>query len=62
MRVRVRLFAMQREAAGTRELAVELADGASLEDAWLAADFPLEQAALATIADQAVSRVSRDRA
>ena len=37
MRVRVRLFAMQREAAGTRELAVELAEGASLEDAWLAA-------------------------
>ncbi|HLG82311.1 MAG TPA: CCA tRNA nucleotidyltransferase [Bradyrhizobium sp.] len=32
------------------------------EDAWLAADFPLDQAALATIADQAVSRVNRDRA
>ncbi|MGH6776587.1 MAG: CCA tRNA nucleotidyltransferase [Bradyrhizobium sp.] len=31
------------------------------EDAWLAADFPLDQAALAAIADQAVSRVSRDR-
>jgi poly(A) polymerase len=32
------------------------------EDAWLAADFPLDAAALAAIADQAVSRVSRDRA
>ena len=31
------------------------------EDAWLAADFPLDEAALAAIADQAVSRVSRDR-
>jgi poly(A) polymerase len=30
------------------------------EDAWLAADFPLDQAALASIADQAVSRLSRD--
>jgi poly(A) polymerase len=31
------------------------------EDAWLAADFPLGEAALATIADQAVARVSRDQ-
>src|SRR6478609_200019 len=31
------------------------------EDAWLAADFPLDQPALAAIADQAVSRVSRDQ-
>ena len=30
------------------------------EDAWLAADFPLEEAALASIADQAAARVSRD--
>ncbi|MBR0777564.1 CCA tRNA nucleotidyltransferase [Bradyrhizobium diazoefficiens] len=30
------------------------------EDAWLAADFPLDKAALAAIADQAASRVSRD--
>ena len=30
------------------------------EDAWLAADFPLEQAALAAIADQAAARISRD--
>ncbi|WFU70848.1 CCA tRNA nucleotidyltransferase [Bradyrhizobium sp. CB2312] len=30
------------------------------EDAWLAADFPLEEAALAAIADQAAARVSRD--
>ncbi len=32
------------------------------EDAWLAADFPLDEGALAAIADQAVSRVNRDRA
>jgi poly(A) polymerase len=31
------------------------------EDAWIAADFPLEEAALATIADQAVARVGRDQ-
>lgn len=31
------------------------------EDAWLAADFPLDQAALAAIADQAVARLTRDR-
>ena len=30
------------------------------EDAWLAADFPLEETALATIADQAAARVGRD--
>ena len=30
------------------------------EDAWLAADFPLEQAALAAIADQAAARINRD--
>jgi poly(A) polymerase len=30
------------------------------EDAWLAADFPLEEAALAAIADQAAARLSRD--
>jgi MoaD family protein len=36
MRVRVRLFAIQRELAGTREVAVELDDGATIEDAWLA--------------------------
>ncbi|MGY8634748.1 CCA tRNA nucleotidyltransferase [Bradyrhizobium sp. 14AA] len=30
------------------------------EDAWLAADFPLDEAALASIADQAAARVSRD--
>jgi poly(A) polymerase len=30
------------------------------EDAWLAADFPLDAAALAAIADQATSRVNRD--
>lgn len=31
------------------------------EDAWLAADFPLEEAALAAIADQAAARVSREK-
>jgi poly(A) polymerase len=31
------------------------------EDAWLAADFPLEEAALASIADQAAARISRDQ-
>jgi poly(A) polymerase len=31
------------------------------EDAWLAADFPLGEAALASIADQAAARVSRDQ-
>jgi poly(A) polymerase len=30
------------------------------EDAWLAADFPLDEAALGSIADQAVSRLTRD--
>jgi poly(A) polymerase len=30
------------------------------EDAWLAADFPLEPAALASLADQAVTRLTRD--
>ncbi len=36
MRVRVRLFAMQRELAGSRELPIELPDGATVEDAWAA--------------------------
>jgi molybdopterin converting factor subunit 1 len=34
MHVRVRLFAIQREQAGTREVALELGDGATVEDAW----------------------------
>ena len=34
MRVRVRLFAIQRELAGTREVALDLPDGATIEDAW----------------------------
>jgi molybdopterin synthase catalytic subunit len=34
--VRVRLFAMQRELAGTREVSLELADGATVEQAWAA--------------------------
>ena len=36
MRVRVRLFAIQRELTGTRELPLELPDGASIADAWSA--------------------------
>ncbi len=36
MHVRVRLFAIQRELAGTRELALELPVGARIEDAWAA--------------------------
>ncbi len=38
MHVRIRLFAMQREAAGARELALEVADGATVADAWDAAE------------------------
>jgi MoaE-MoaD fusion protein len=34
VRVRVRLFAIQRELAGTRELELNLPDGATVEDAW----------------------------
>ena len=36
MRVRARLFAVQRELAGTREVALELPDGATIEDGWAA--------------------------
>ena len=36
MRIRVRLFARQRELAGTREVVLELADGSTIEDAWAA--------------------------
>lgn len=36
IRVRVRLFAMQREQAGTRSLDLELPAGATVEDAWAA--------------------------
>jgi molybdopterin synthase catalytic subunit len=32
--IRVRLFAIQRELAGTREVALDLADGATVADAW----------------------------
>ncbi len=41
--VRIRLFAMQREQAGTRDVPVELGDGATIEDAWaaLVARFPV---------------------
>lgn len=35
MLVRVRLFAIQREIAGTREVRLELAEGAAIDDAWV---------------------------
>jgi molybdopterin synthase sulfur carrier subunit len=43
MRVRVRLFASLREAAGVPEASLDLAAGSTAEDAWrrLAGDFPL---------------------
>jgi MoaE-MoaD fusion protein len=34
MRVRIRLFAVQRELVGARNLTLELADGATIEEAW----------------------------
>ena len=34
MRIRIRLFAIQRELAGTREVPLEIADGAKVADAW----------------------------
>jgi len=42
MRVRVRLFATQREIAGTREVGLDLGDDATVADAWdaLVARFP----------------------
>ena len=36
MRVRIRLFALQRELAGTRELSLDLPDGATVETSWAA--------------------------
>src|SRR4029453_14199397 len=36
VRVRVRLFAIQREIAGAREVALNLSVGATIEDAWTA--------------------------
>jgi molybdopterin converting factor subunit 1 len=36
VRVRVRLFAIQREIAGAREVALDLSVGATIEDAWTA--------------------------
>jgi MoaE-MoaD fusion protein len=36
MRIRVRLFAIQRELVGAREVPLELAEGATVEDAWAA--------------------------
>jgi molybdopterin converting factor subunit 1 len=37
LRIRVRLFAMQREAAGTRELSLSVRSPATIDDAWSAA-------------------------
>ena len=36
MRIRVRLFAIQRELVGTREVPLDLAEEASVNDAWTA--------------------------
>ena len=36
MRIRIRLFARQREIAGTREVAIEVPDGTTIEEAWTA--------------------------
>jgi molybdopterin converting factor small subunit len=43
MRVRARLFAIQRELAGTREVALDLPADATIEDAWaaLVGQFPV---------------------
>jgi molybdopterin synthase catalytic subunit len=43
MRIRVRLFAIQRELAGAREVRIELPEGAVVEDAWsaVASRFPV---------------------
>jgi molybdopterin synthase catalytic subunit len=43
LHVRVRLFAIQRELAGTREVVLELADGSTVGDAWdaVAARYPV---------------------
>jgi molybdopterin synthase catalytic subunit/molybdopterin converting factor small subunit len=43
VRIRVRLFAIQRELAGARNLALDVGDGATVEDAWtaLVARFPV---------------------
>src|SRR5258707_845596 len=52
MRVRVRLFAVQRELAGTREVNLELPEATDVEGAW---------AALAAIADEIEARFGVDR-
>jgi molybdopterin converting factor subunit 1 len=43
VRIRVRLFAVQRELAGTREMPLALPEGATIEDAWraLVSRFPV---------------------
>jgi molybdopterin synthase catalytic subunit len=62
MRVRVRLFASLREAAGSERLELELPDGASVEDAWrrLASDHPAlgtRRASLAAAVNRSYSGV-----
>ncbi len=57
MRVRVRLFASLRETAGRREAELQLAPGATAEEAWqkLARDHP----ALATSRPSLIASVNR---
>ena len=60
MKVRVRLFASLREAAGSERLELELPDGASVEEAWrsLASRHP----ALATRRQSLAAAVNRSYA
>ena len=63
IRVRVRLFAIQRELAGTREVPLELPDGADVEAAWtaLVARFPVLAPGRAVGPLRAQRRVRRRR-
>jgi molybdopterin synthase catalytic subunit len=58
LRVAVKLFAAVREQAGTRERALELADGASVEDVWPALELGNEPAGLVYAVNRAY--VGRD--
>ena len=51
LHVRVRLFAMQRELAGTRQVELELPGGSTIDDAWqaLVARFPTLAPGRATV-------------
>ena len=57
MRINVRLFAILRQQAGWREKSIELADGATIEDAWQA----LVQIAPAIAASREIVRFARNR-